>query len=318
MIRPAPIVAFALVALPMLLGGCGAKTALPAGSPVMRSAPAAMGAKAVTHPSLPLGGNTFTTPAHSAFLTQMGAGSPTFSPRGDRLAFTTPSRGVLIASPNASNARQLTGSLPGDHDPCWSPTGDAIAVVRAGANGGSTLAKIMVATGQTSTIIQGAAALHQPTWMPDGQSLVYVQDQASSSALMRVSVGGGAPAPIWQGPLAASPAVSPDGRSLVFEMRGLTGQSGLGHLTLPAGPVGVLTVAGANPRYPSFSASGRSLAYIADDGLYVANADGTQSRRVASGGNFDEPSWNPLAADLVVAATQGSRSDLEQVALPAR
>src|ERR1035437_5144642 len=109
------------LALPTVLplAGCGAARTMPAGAPVMRTT-TAPAVRSVAHPAV-TSSTASSAVSNAAFLTQLGASSPAFSPRGDRLAFSTPSRGVLISSPDGQNALPLPGSLPGDRDPAWSP-----------------------------------------------------------------------------------------------------------------------------------------------------------------------------------------------------
>jgi Tol biopolymer transport system component len=308
---------FALV-LPSVapLAGCGTTHGLPAGAPVMRAA-TTTAARGVTHPVAPVNVGTGLVTHPGTFLTQLGASSPTFSPRGDRLAFTTPSQGVLLAGPEGQSPTQLKGSLPGDHEPAFSPLGDAVAVVRAGAAGGAALVRIELATGRATTVFQSQSAIRQPIWLPGAVGIIFVQD-AGNSALMRLEMPSQKVTPVWQGPLAGSPTVTPDGHTVIFERRDNDGQIGLARLALPGNQVSALVVVGTHPRSPALSSTGRSLAYVADEGIFVALADGSQSKRIASGALYDAICWRPSLAELVVGATQGSRTDLERVDLPAR
>jgi Tol biopolymer transport system component len=251
-----------------------------------------------------------------AFFTSTGAASPAYSPRGDKLAYATPSRGIVLAAPDGANPQTLPGSLPGDHDPAWSPMGDAVVVVRAGAKGGAALVKIALAGGMAVTLFEAAGALHQPACIPGSSNgVVFVQEQ-TTSVLVRLDAPGAKPVPLWQGPLAAAPAVAPNAQMVVFERGGA--DAGLARVAMVGGLAETLKTAGAHARRPSFSASGNSLAYLADDGIYVGAADGANARRVATGSGYESVCWQPGLPRLVVAATQGSRTDLQKVDLPAR
>jgi hypothetical protein len=311
--RPLVLVLAAALALPSL-AGCGTGRALPGGSPVIRQA-GPTSAQGRTAPVLAPTAVATSKGTVGAFMTSTGAASPAFAPRGDRLAYATPARGIVVAAPDGSAPQNLAGSLPGDHDPAWTPTGDAVVVVRAGAKGGAALVKIALAGGLATTIYEAPGALHQPACIPGGSGVVFVEDQ-TTSVLMRLDAPGRKPVALWQGPLAASPTVSPNAQLVVFERGGA--DAGLARVAMVGGLAENLKAAGTHARKPVFSSSGLSLAYVADEGLFVAGADGSKAVRVAAGGGFEAVCWQPGMPRLVVAATQGSRTDLQKVDLPAR
>ncbi|MDB5099289.1 MAG: peptidase [Cyanobacteria bacterium RYN_339] len=308
---PALLVAMLLPSL----AGCGASRSLPGGSPVLKPA-ATNTVQGRTAPVAPAPvGVTTTKGTTGAFFTSTGAAAPTFAPRGDHLAYVTPSKGVLLAAPDGSNPQLLAGSRPGDRDPAWSPLGDAVVVVRAGAKGGSALVKISLVGGLTVTLYEAPGALHQPACIPGGAGVVFVEEQ-TTSVLMRLDAPGAKAVALWKGALAASPAVAPNAQSVTFERGGA--DAGLARVAMVGGLVETLKTAGLHARRPSFSGTGNSLAYVADDGVYVGQPDGTQSKRIAAGNGYESLCWQPGLPRLVVAATQGSRTDLQRVDLPAR
>lgn len=309
--HPNQTTALRLLAAALLLSGCSAnRNGIITAAPTVR----ATGTTAVRTVTAPAVTTQTTSGAKTggSFITQLGATAPAYAPNGNSLAFTTPSRGVLLSGSDGSNARSLSGSLPGDHDPAWSQAGDSVALVRA-TTGGQAIVRIDVASGMTTTLFQGGT-LHSPTWLPNNAGVVFVRDQGT---LMRWDASSNQATVIWQGVLAASPTVSADGR-VVFQAQSASGASGLASIPLGGGNATAVAVVGQHPRQPAFSSTGRSLAYVADDGVYVASADGSNAQRVASGTGFDAPTWAPGQPELVVQATVGSRTDLEKVSLPAR
>ncbi|HEY9724005.1 MAG TPA: hypothetical protein V6D47_18530, partial [Oscillatoriaceae cyanobacterium] len=113
------------------------------------------------------------------------------------------------------------------------------------------------------------------------------------------------------------PSVSPKGDVVLFAEQS-TGGSTLAWVSLAGGTITTLHVIGTNPLDPSFSPTGNSIAYMAADGLYVANATGTQAQRLSTDATLATPHWNPVQPQLVVTAPRGTGTDLALIALPAR
>jgi hypothetical protein len=191
-----------------------------------------------------------------------------------------------------------------------------VVVVRAGAKGGSALVKISLVGGLTVALYEAAGALHQPACIPGSTSGVVFVEERTTSVLTRLDAPGAKAVALWQGPLAGYPAVAPNAQTVVFERGGA--DAGLARVAMVGGLTETLKTAGLHARRPSFSGTGMSLAYVADDGLYVAGADGSNAKRIATGTGYEAVCWQPGLPRLVVAASSGSRTDLQKVDLPAR
>jgi serine/threonine protein kinase/Tol biopolymer transport system component len=137
-------------------------------------------------------------------------------------------------------------------------------------------------------------------WGTDGSRL-YLQEQGPGGtiAIAQVSVAGGDVAPI---PAPSSGMnllnVSPNGSDLlVANWHGTTFQ----------GPLWALPILGGSPRrlgdaaggYGAWSPDEQKLVYTKGNALYLANADGTQSRQLVSlPGSTAWPAWSPDGAEI--------------------
>jgi hypothetical protein len=144
------------------------------------------------------------------------------SPDGRRLAFDSDrdgERGIYVADVNGQGARRVSG--PGFASvPSWSPDGRRIAFVRAEARRPHVWnVWILDLAGGDSTRIT-SHRYGQPwgaTWFPDGNRIAY-----SHEARLIVRTLDGKDVRIFNSPLPGrllrTPAVSPDGRQIVFQV----------------------------------------------------------------------------------------------------
>lgn len=299
--------AIAASSLPFL-AGCGASSHLtPIGQFVTPQGPSVM---AVSHAPAPVAPRTSLPSAtvSRSYLTQSGASRGVFSPRGDRLAFEISGKGVYVSRADGYQPE----SLGDGQDPAWSPDGGAIAVVRGGGQG-SQLVEVNATNGQSQVLFSTPDTLKQPAWLPNGRGLVFV----AGDGLYRLDLPGNRPVRLCQASGAESPSVSPKGDVVLFAEQA-SGGSTLAWVPIAGGAVTTLHAIGTNPVDPAFSPTGNSIAYVAADGLYVANATGTQAQRLTSDATLAAPHWNPAQPQLVVTAPHGASTDLTLLALPAR
>ena len=202
---------------------------------------------------------------------------PTWSPRGDQIAFTVArdpiyERGVHLFVANADGTRRqrLTEAPSGvaEYTPAWSPDGRTIAYAHA----------------------TGAAAPELWLVRPDGRSP------------RRLTSG-------W------SPAWSPDGRRLVFTDGGVLwtiGRDGDARrrLTSSTAAGGCDFSGGESSDYEGaadWSPDGRLIAFVrycgsgesdVHDAIYTIRPNGTGLRRITGGPADDSPSWSPDGRSL--------------------
>lgn len=197
------------------------------------------------------------------------------SPDGQWIAFDSDREGeraVFIADANGGNVRRVTG--PGFAAvPSWSPDGGLLAFVRAEPNRPRVwnLWTVNLATGETARLTSHKVG--QPwgaAWFPDGRRIAYSHEDR----LIVRSLDSGEQR-VYRSPkkgrLIRTPAVSPDGRRIVFQLH----KNGVWLLDLTQGSmVRILT----DPTAEEFtwSPDGRRVAYhsrkTGDWGVWVMAA----------------------------------------------
>jgi len=190
-------------------------------------------------------------------------------------------------------------------DPDWSPNGELIAFGR------TNIYALEPATGQITDIVRNA---WDPSWHPDGTSLVY-SFLGTEGGLYTVDVNTGEqnrlPIPQFSelGGDPFHPAWSPDGRQLAFAM---PDQNGLEEIFVTDSSCAEaenalcelqqLTDADGQSYSPAWSPDGSRIAFTSSRvdtwWIYVMNADGTNLQQItqnpygAFAGDF-APAWSP-------------------------
>jgi len=93
-------------------------------------------------------------------------GDPKWSPRGDRIGWSTPSGVVWTMRPDGSDAKPLFGGRPGLGGFSWSPDGRRIALT-------SNFIHVSNADGSNLRRVVGAYSKSPFVWSPDGQTILY-------------------------------------------------------------------------------------------------------------------------------------------------
>jgi Tol biopolymer transport system component/DNA-binding winged helix-turn-helix (wHTH) protein len=157
--------------------------------------------------------------------------SPSLSPDGNYVAFTWsgPNRdnfNIYVQQVGAGSPHQLTSDPKNDHAPSWSPNGRAIAFLRRGPGSGrSEIWQIAPLGGTERKVaeIDPRLASFRPNtlaWCPDSSCVLVTDssgaDQADAVFAVAIDTGERRQLTFPRSARDADPAVSPDGRHLIF------------------------------------------------------------------------------------------------------
>lgn len=232
-----------------------------------------------------------TTPLPKAVIESLGrdiqvleyVGDYAASPDGSQLAYVgtgdeeTPQ--IFIAGIDGTGVRQMTRDPKGAVSPAWSPDGTKIAY--GGSDNGrvGSIFVLEVATGKSTQIIDDPPTcprcFRDPTFTPDGSSLIYTGGTDQNLVVRTVPVNGGK-STVLIGPNegladAGNASMSPDGSLVTFLGSGFP-EEGRGH----CGPC-----------------------------RFVATADGSDRRVIPGHDSNPAGTWSPDGTRIVVSGDDG-------------
>jgi Tol biopolymer transport system component len=245
------------------------------------------------------------TRQHRLTRTRTPEAWPSWSPKGDQIAFTRiveSDSQLFVMRADGSRVRRLVRSRGDDSGPAWSPDGRWIAFSRGldpdCFDTCPTAIYVVSADGaglhRVSPVLDSAADF--PSWSPDSRRIVF---GAGGAAL--VGLSGGGLKVISNREDDFDPSWSPDGQRIAF----VTAAQDRGVIAVMSSTGGgrrILTHGRANSTNPVWSPDGSAIAFgVVRQGrgyIGVMNADGTGQRSLGRG---LEPDWTGKRAPVEVA-----------------
>lgn len=187
---------------------------------------------------------------YPTYQTQAQDGSPSFSPDGTQIAFSSTRNGgfaLYVMNADGSGLQQISQA---GKDPTWSPNGEWIAF-SAGPNGSDQVGIPSVTSSEIFAVRPDGTDLHpltttpdgnetSPSWSPDGQRLAYTSDASGSSQVHVMNIDGTGVRQLTKRGTNAYPAWSADGR-YVYVTTTSGGNTDIARITVGNGKVKNLT-----------------------------------------------------------------------------
>jgi len=249
------------VLLALLAAGCSngtgpqtaSKIAPPSGQVVFQSTPSGGTPELLV---MDLDGSHVQTLAGGPAIYQ----SPTFSPDGARIAFSSNRDGdfsIYVMNRDGTGVARVTGPGAYDDSPSWSPDGSRLVFSRSFSFGEALMVVNVDGTGETAlTQVVTSGYLDWPAWSPDGTKIAYTGGGTPHIYVMNADGSGAMALPGFATDTVDHAAWSPDGARLAVH----------------------------------------NLAH----GIVVINADGSNPVALLPGGAYGtEPAWSPDGAYIV-------------------
>ena len=229
---------------------------------------------------------------------------PSLSPDGQSVLYSAFSDDnnfeIYELNLNSGDVNRLTSSFGVDNAPEFSPDGGLITYIHSAPN--RDLLRIMVMDqngGNAENIPQVEG--WDPTWSPDGQSILFASDRNGTTQLYTVRTDGSKLTRITNLPaIRGRSDWSPDGHYIVT-YSGEAWQREVYIMDSGGSNLRQLSPSGGNSQGPSFSPDGRWVAFTAyfdhfgdEHGceIYIIRVDGTDLRRLTNNDYCDyQPRW---------------------------
>jgi serine/threonine-protein kinase len=282
------------------------------------------------------GGELWTTEPASGREAKLhdNAFNPSYSRDGQRLAFDALIAGgqrLWVTDTRGRNPRQVTSdsSEAVVHTQArWSPDGSKLLFRRIEKTK-SDIAVVDAGTGAITLVTDDYVFDTDPAWSPDGAAIYFSSYRGGGLNVWRVGVdAAGAPT----GPAEqlttgagedAQPALAPDGRQLVFAVRGIN--SDLWRLPVSpktgrtaGAPEAVLATTRVESR-GAWSPDGRQMAFNSDRtgemNIWVRDSAGGVHQITSGTGGDYQPTWAPDGTALVFFSARGGNTDIWRIGL---
>ncbi len=232
----------------------------------------------------------------------------------------TGSHELYAVRPDGSQAYQMTFNTFEESTPSVSPSGKHIAFARPTQDSsGRAIVVMNTETGEERQLEVTGTHNVDPCFMPDGDGLLFSSLVGSFSVIYLARLSSPEVMRLVRGPVANAPAVSPDGRLILFE-----GFPKLDEGAPPPLNVSIQVMAMGSDgsdvrsltnferghcRNPAVSPDNVSFAFRRDDDIYIGGFDGREPR-VVSDPALDEkqPKFSPDGRHLLYIASKDGKN----------
>ncbi len=264
---------------------------------------------------------------------------PAWAPGGKWLYFcasvSLQTRALFVDLSGGGEKHRLTDppdGANGDGSPSVSPDGRKLVFVRSFSTWNQDLFVADLRDGNTAGVPRRLTSDHRnkysPVWTTDGEEIVYVAGEATSSlAVYRVRASGGAPARVEGiGDYAVALAIAPKGHRLVYS-RSFQDYN-IWRMPLPGVPSGPGNSAGGAGKFlsstrfeasPAYSPDGKRIAFTSNRGgvrqIWVADAVGSNPVALTkfTEGVAGSPQWSPDGRTIVFDARPEGLADVYSI-----
>lgn len=224
--------------------------------------------------------------------------SPTWSPDGKQLAFTSYVHGrpdLYVMQLGGKRMKQITSGTGGKITPNWSPLGDIIAM----ASSASSISNLYLTSpsGKDVRRLTNSDAIDlSPTWSPDGKRIIFASERAGGLHIFKMDNQGRSIQRLtFVGYQNDMPNWSPIGDKVVFAGR-IGGRFDIFIMNPDGSNIQRLTIGSGSNEHPTFSPDGRFVTFSStrtgSPAIYVMRRDGSNQTRVSKGSGI-LPTWSP-------------------------
>lgn len=229
--------------------------------------------------------------------------APRFSPKGDRILFTTFETGFprIKMMTVGTAAGQLLPETPGTmtFSPRFSPDGNSI-VYSLEQNGNTDLYRMSVSGGGAERLTNSPAIETAPDYSPDGSRIVFESDRSGTQQIYVMPASGGEPVRISFGDgRYGTPVWSPRGDLIAFTKQA-GGRFFIGVMRTDGSEERLLTASFLDEG-PTWAPNGRVIMFTRESPgasggatLYTVDISGRNLKANAGVGGASDPSWGPL------------------------
>ncbi len=225
--------------------------------------------------------------------------SPTWSPEGRRIAFTSYLRrnpDLYLIDVDGRNLQSLSQHPGLNVSPSWSPDGKKIALMM-GMEGKSDIYLMDPNGGNPRRLTKGHGNEASPTWSPDGEWIAFVSDRSGSPQIYVMAQDGSRVRRLtFEGGYNTNPSWSPKGDRIAFCSRA-EGRFEIFTIGIDGSGLRRMTSNSGNNESPSWSPDGRYIAFSSTRAggakIFIMNANGFNQRALTpSKGGESSPAWS--------------------------